>query len=62
QEKLNAEFFTRLGAGCLARNARQAVEITADLLDAPEKLRAMSQATEELYAPGAQRIIDAILG
>ena len=61
QEEGNAEFFTRHGAGCIARNTREVVAMTAGLLNAPEKRQTMSHVAGELYRPGAQTIIETMV-
>jgi processive 1,2-diacylglycerol beta-glucosyltransferase len=61
QERHNAEFFAQHGAGKIARNVRQVIAKTTELLHSPEQRQAMSRAAGELYSPGAQTIIDAIL-
>lgn len=61
QERDNAEFFAKHNAGCVARSMHEVVSRTAELLMAPQKRRAMSNAAGELYRPGAQTVIDAIL-
>lgn len=61
QEEDNAEFFKYHGVGCIARNVREVVTRTGELLASPEKRHDMSQATKELYRPGAQTIVETIL-
>jgi processive 1,2-diacylglycerol beta-glucosyltransferase len=61
QEEDNAEFFKSHGAGCIARNSKEVVELTTNLLAMPEKREAMSQSARRLYRPGAQTIVDSIL-
>lgn len=61
QERANAEFFARHGAGKIAGDARQAVALTAELLQCPETRAAMAEAAGKLHRPAAKTILSAIL-
>jgi processive 1,2-diacylglycerol beta-glucosyltransferase len=60
QERGNAEFFARRGAGVIAHNDAEVVEHVSRLLSDPGELERMSQAARGLYRPGAQTIAQAI--
>ena len=60
QERKNAEFFARRGAGLITRNPAHVVQTVCRLLDTPAELDEMARNAGKLYRPGARTITDFI--
>ncbi len=60
QERQNAEFFTRAGAGQIAQNVSEAVDTVSSLLENDARRQRLAEAAGRLYQPGETVISQAI--
>ena len=61
QEGHNAKHIAATGAGIVTTSTRNLIQTTASLLADPARLDAMRTATESLYRPGCQTIVQHVL-
>ena len=63
QEKENALYFEKKGAGIIAYNSYQIVNSTIDLINNPQLLSAMRKNMKKMYnKSSSEKIVDDVLG
>jgi len=57
QERENASFFEKTGAGIIANNVKETIQAVEDLIINQEKQASMKQALSEIYQPHSSKVI-----